>query len=716
MLSFFLDRAARWRQYTRPEHRQQKSLRSRPAARWGQPFRRCALERCEERVLLTFHLWKIDQVFSSADGKVQFIELHDPADGENHTGGHTITSNENTFTFPANLPTDATANQHFLIATADYAALPGAVTPDYIIPDNFFNPAGDTLDYADVDEFTFTAAQMPTDGVNSLMRDFNTFALSTGHNSETDLAGQTGSITASATQPSQPNQPPTIDAIADPAPIPPSAGAQTINLTGISAGAGQTETVTITAASDNTSLIPNPTVTYTSPSATGSLTYTPVPGALGIAHITVTAKNSGGTANGGSDTTVRTFTVTVAAQAPPPTANLAITANGPSTGQPGTPLTFSVTVTNSGGAGAVGATVTDTLPTGLTNITAVDTAGTVNVSGNTITDTLGSLAATTGREILTITATPTAALSGTNVTNTATLSFQGATHSASAATSIGAGAPPPAATSAGFLMGVVGDGTPQTFVHNLYRELLGREPETSGDNYWIAQVDQQNNAAGRANVVQGFLNSTEYKNHYITTLYQIFLGRTPDAAGAAFWTGKMGNPGTPGQHDGSADEKSVLAAILGSDEVFTASGNTPQGWINTLFEDLFGRAADGSGLDFWLNEFSALGDGNRDELVRNLLDTPEAAHDLLDAFFPSGDPAAGQAPAAAGAQAGTGLTDLARLTGAGWENIYLEGASGSTTEGNDSFFAALSGGGNWDDVQAQLLASDQFYDGPAQVG
>src|SRR5215469_7727735 len=160
--------------------------------------RSCRLESCEPRLLLTFHLWKIDQVFSSADGKVQFIELHDPADGENHTAGHFISSNENKFTFPANLPSSNTANHHFLIATQSYAALPGAVTPDYIIPDNFFNPAGDSLDYADVDAFTFTASQMPTDGVNSLMRNFSTFVLSTGPNSETNLAGQTGSVTVAA--------------------------------------------------------------------------------------------------------------------------------------------------------------------------------------------------------------------------------------------------------------------------------------------------------------------------------------------------------------------------------------------------------------------------------------------------------------------------------------------------------------------------------------
>jgi hypothetical protein len=89
-------------------------------------------------LLLTFHLWKMDQAFSSADGAAQFIELQDPADGENHLAGHFISSNEKSFTFPTDLPSTATANHHLLLGTASYAALPGAVNHDYHLPDNFY--------------------------------------------------------------------------------------------------------------------------------------------------------------------------------------------------------------------------------------------------------------------------------------------------------------------------------------------------------------------------------------------------------------------------------------------------------------------------------------------------------------------------------------------------------------------------------------------------
>jgi hypothetical protein len=107
------------------------------------------------------------------------------------------------------------------------------------------------------------------------------------------------------------NDAPTLGAIPDPAAIPEDAAGQTINLTGITAGGGAAQGLTVTATSSNPRLIPDPTVTYTSPDATGSLHYTPVPNQHGTAVITVTVQDDGGTAFGGIDEVTRTFTVTV---------------------------------------------------------------------------------------------------------------------------------------------------------------------------------------------------------------------------------------------------------------------------------------------------------------------------------------------------------------------------------------------------------------------
>jgi List-Bact-rpt repeat protein/Big-like domain-containing protein len=100
---------------------------------------------------------------------------------------------------------------------------------------------------------------------------------------------------------------------------------QTVNLSGISSGAGnEPQGLVVTASSSDTSVIPHPNVTYSSPNATGSLTFTPVPGASGVATITVTVNDGAPSGNLFS----RTFTVTVNGINDPPTldaiANLSI--------------------------------------------------------------------------------------------------------------------------------------------------------------------------------------------------------------------------------------------------------------------------------------------------------------------------------------------------------------------------------------------------------
>jgi Bacterial Ig domain len=132
------------------------------------------------------------------------------------------------------------------------------------------------------------------------------------------------------------------------------AGQQTVNLTGITAGGGETQTLTVTASSNNTALV-NPSVTYTSPNSTGTLTFTPAANSFGTATITVTVTDNGGTLNGGVSTTQVQFTVTVNQVNIPPTidtpANLTINENA---GQ----QTVNLTGITTGGGGTQTLTVT----------------------------------------------------------------------------------------------------------------------------------------------------------------------------------------------------------------------------------------------------------------------------------------------------------------------------------------------------------------------
>jgi len=120
-----------------------------------------------------FHTFKIDRIYSNADGTVQYAVLVESAgfSEENFLGGHQITVTHNgvvkSFTFDHNLPLSSTSHMSVLIATQGFAAL-GIVTPDYVVPNGFFPTDGATVNYAFVDQMTY--ATLPTDGVTSLTR------------------------------------------------------------------------------------------------------------------------------------------------------------------------------------------------------------------------------------------------------------------------------------------------------------------------------------------------------------------------------------------------------------------------------------------------------------------------------------------------------------------------------------------------------------------
>jgi hypothetical protein len=149
-----------------------------------------------------FHLWQVKEVFSNADGTVQFVELFDNFNNEHFVSGHQVRSTADgvntTFTIPSNLPNPPqSAGRHMLLATPGFAAYAG-VTPDYTLPANFINLAATnyTISFVGVDSFNYTAALLPDDGVSSIT-DTNLYGvatLSTGLNSPTNFQNQVGFV------------------------------------------------------------------------------------------------------------------------------------------------------------------------------------------------------------------------------------------------------------------------------------------------------------------------------------------------------------------------------------------------------------------------------------------------------------------------------------------------------------------------------------------
>ena len=117
--------------------------------------------------------YQIDELYSNADGSVQFVILRETAGLAMQQGlaGRQLTVTgahaARTFTFPSNLPSDATANARVLIATPGFQAI-GLIAPDYVIPERFLPVDGATLAFVGTDSVTY--AFLLTDGVNAWYR------------------------------------------------------------------------------------------------------------------------------------------------------------------------------------------------------------------------------------------------------------------------------------------------------------------------------------------------------------------------------------------------------------------------------------------------------------------------------------------------------------------------------------------------------------------
>jgi len=142
--------------------------------------------------IASFHTFQIDQIYSNADGTVQFVVLHEAfgSPSEQFLQGHQLTVTKagitKSITFDHNLAMVSTAGRYVLFATPGFAAL-GIVPVDYTIPNGFLPTDGATLNYASVDQVTYPS--LPTDGINAVGHNAGTV-----HNVARNFAGQSASV------------------------------------------------------------------------------------------------------------------------------------------------------------------------------------------------------------------------------------------------------------------------------------------------------------------------------------------------------------------------------------------------------------------------------------------------------------------------------------------------------------------------------------------
>ena len=121
-------------------------------------------------------------------------------------------------------------------------------------------------------------------------------------------------------------------------------------------------------------------------------------------------------------------------------------------------------------------------------------------------------------------------------------------------------------------------------------------------------------------VAQGFVDSLEHRQDEVSSMYEEFFHRSPDAM-AANWVIAM--------LDG-ASEEDVAEVLLDSPEYLAAHPDQTQ-FIQGLYQDVLGRQADASGYATWEQ---ALASGeSRQAVVQGFLGSAESIDQVIENYY-----------------------------------------------------------------------------------
>lgn len=156
------------------------------------------------------------------------------------------------------------------------------------------------------------------------------------------------------------------------------------------------------------------------------------------------------------------------------------------------------------------------------------------------------------------------------------------------------------------------------FVTALYRDVLGRAPDSAGLQFWANHL---RDGASRDELAAGFWESAEHRGAQVDELYSRFLHRVADPNGRAFWISTFKN---------GSDENGVALGFLTSAE-YSSSHASAEAFIGSLYTDVLSRASDSIGAAFWQNEVQQ--DGQRATVAASFLASREAHLKLVDRYY-----------------------------------------------------------------------------------
>jgi subtilisin family serine protease len=157
-----------------------------------------------------------------------------------------------------------------------------------------------------------------------------------------------------------------------------------------------------------------------------------------------------------------------------------------------------------------------------------------------------------------------------------------------------------------------------TFIEHLYTDVLGRTGSAGEINSWVAAM---NAGYSRAQIANGFWQSPEHRAGEVDAYYSQYLHRSADAGGEASWVQ---------QFLSGWSETDVIRAFVTSTEYLGLHSGYPS-YVDALYQDLLGRAADPTGEAFWVAMLTAT--GNRTLVANGILFSGESYQRFVDGYY-----------------------------------------------------------------------------------
>jgi uncharacterized delta-60 repeat protein len=159
----------------------------------------------------------------------------------------------------------------------------------------------------------------------------------------------------------------------------------------------------------------------------------------------------------------------------------------------------------------------------------------------------------------------------------------------------------------------------QSFVDQIYRDLLGRPAEGAALTGWGGWLDRGATRAWLVGVVE---KSPEYLGRVVEGLYHTLLGRPADAPGLSAFVNLLAS---------GASVEQARALILGSEEYFQRAGGSDAGLVDALYRDVLGRSRGTTEGQVFVDALAA--GLTRAEVAAAIVTSREADQDVVAADY-----------------------------------------------------------------------------------